>query len=106
MLLLDPLVDERDQTGGKAQADADSKEGETSQALGEAEGAGKDERVAVQEGEEHNIDHCEIESNENDDRFAECEDERSIKCMEQALEEADLSDLNLGFVPVVTCQFP
>ena len=75
---LGPGVDQGHEAGGEAEPDADAEEGEAGETFAEVVGFGEDEGVAVEEGKEDDVDDGQVEGDEHDDRFAECEEEGAV----------------------------
>ena len=76
---LGPDVDGRDEGRGTAEADAYADEAKAGDALGETVRLREDKGVAVEEGEEDDVDNCEVKGKEHNDRFTERKEEGPIK---------------------------
>ena len=96
-----PLPDQRDDGQAQGQPHDDAEEAQPREALGDAVGVGEDEGVAVQEGEEDDVDDGDVEGEYQDDGLAEEDQEGPVEGAPHFLGEGFFLDLLGPDVPRV-----
>ena len=62
---------------------------------------GKNVRVTIQECEQHDIDDCQINGDENDHGLASSQQEWTIQCTSQTNNERFSADFDFGTIPLI-----
>lgn len=89
------------QGGGAEQTDCDAEEAEARDALGGVVDVLEDVGVAVEEGEEDDVDDGEVEGDEHYDWFRGGEEEGAVEGAAEAGDEGFLADFDFGAVALV-----
>ena len=99
---LGPFVDDRYQRRCAEESDDDVEEADPSQTLRDAVGFLEDVGVAVEEGEEDDVDYCEVERQKDDDRLSYGQEDGAVQGTSESNVECLLADLDRCSVSVVS----